>query len=410
MYGTPYLSSRSASSGSTRLATTVVLAVPRLLQLADDLVVADRDFVDAALGEHLLELAVGHDFQRSRLLPPVLHERHRDQREHQVAEVELRPLFHRSHRLVAGRAQILTQVKPPWRCARFHARMASYADENQQIAAQLREASDLLQAQGANPFRVGAYRRAADSVARFERPVRELFDASGRAGLQAIFGVGSGISSAIAEMLITGSWGQLARLRGAAEPEALFRTVPGIGEELAHAIHEELQVDTLEGLEIAAHDGRLEGVSSVGPRRAAAIRASLAAMLGRRLARAPRAPSPEAPDVATLLDVDREYRAKAAAGKLAAIAPKRFNPQAKAWLPILHTRRGAWHFTALYSNTARAHELGKTHDWVVIYFYDGDHREQQCTVVTETRGAAAGQRVVRGREAQSQSIKQRRSA
>ena len=47
---------------------------------------------------------------------------------------------------------------------------------------------------------------------------------------------------------------------------------------------------------------------------------------------------------------------------------------------------------------ARAHELGRTRDWVVIYYYDGEHVEAQCTVVTETRGALAGRRVVRGRE------------
>jgi DNA polymerase (family X) len=56
---------------------------------------------------------------------------------------------------------------------------------------------------------------------------------------------------------------------------------------------------------------------------------------------------------------------------------------------------------ALCSNTALAHRLGRTRDWVVIYYYDGDHREGQCTVVTETRGALAGERVVRGRELES---------
>ncbi len=35
---------------------------------------------------------------------------------------------------------------------------------------------------------------------------------------------------------------------------------------------------------------------------------------------------------------------------------------------------------------------------MVIYFYDDDHQEGQCTVVTETQGALAGRRVVRGRE------------
>jgi hypothetical protein len=274
------------------------------------------------------------------------------------------------------------------------------ADENQQVAAQLREAAGLLHAQGANPFRVGAYRKAADTVARLDRPVRSLFDTGGRAELEALPNVGTGIATAIAEMLVSGSWSQLTRLRGSAEPEQLFCTVPGIGPALAHAIHEALHADTLEGLETAAHDGRLEGVPGVGPRRAAVIRAGLSSMLGRRIERAAGAPASSAPPAAMLLDVDREYREGAAAGTLRTITPKRFNPEGAAWLPILHTQRGEWHFTALYSNTARAHELGRTRDWVVIYFYDDHHVEGQHTVVTETRGPLAGRRVVRGREAE----------
>ena len=47
--------------------------------------------------------------------------------------------------------------------------------------------------------------------------------------------------------------------------------------------------------------------------------------------------------------------------------------------------RGGWSFTALYSNTARAHALGRTHDWVVV-FCERDGVERQCTVVTELSG------------------------
>lgn len=67
-------------------------------------------------------------------------------------------------------------------------------------------------------------------------------------------------------------------------------------------------------------------------------------------------------------------------------------------MPVLHTRRGPWSYTALFSNTARAHEAGKTRDWVVIYFEREGRREEQRTVVTETAGPFAGKRVVRGRE------------
>ena len=84
--------------------------------------------------------------------------------------------------------------------------------ENRQIADKLREAATLLEAQGANPFRAGAYRKAADTVARLARPVRETFDAEGVTGLDALPHIGKGIAAAIAEILITGRWNPLERL------------------------------------------------------------------------------------------------------------------------------------------------------------------------------------------------------
>jgi ribosomal protein S13 len=268
---------------------------------------------------------------------------------------------------------------------------------NQQIASRLREAAELMQSQGANPFRVNAYRRAADTLAGLERDIKDIAETEGEAGLTALEGIGTSIAAAILQMVRTGRWAQLERLRGAIDPEKLFRSVPGIGPETARRIHETLQVDTLEALEIAAHDGRLESLPGIGPRRAAMMRAALADMLART--RGPRPTPVREPDVAVLLDVDREYREKAAADKLPKIAPKRFNPKGEAWLPVLHTERGDWHFTVLFSNTARAHELGLVRDWVVLYFSADRAPEGQRTVVTETRGALAGRRVVRGREA-----------
>jgi putative hydrolase len=265
------------------------------------------------------------------------------------------------------------------------------------VADKLRQAAGLLAQQGANPFRVSAYRRAADVVAHLDRDLRDIVDREGPDGLIALPHIGQGIAAAIVEMLRTGRWSQLDRLRGTLDPVRVFQTVPGIGPALARRVHDTLAIDTLEALEIAAHDGRLEAVPGIGPRRAATVRGALQGLLGstRAIRRAP-----DGPGAAILLDVDREYREKAAAGTLRTIAPRRFNPEGKAWLPVLHTRRGPWHFTALYSNTARAHELGRTHDWVVVYFYDDDHREGQHTIVTETQGPLAGQRVVRGREAE----------
>jgi len=267
---------------------------------------------------------------------------------------------------------------------------------NKQAAEIFRECAGILQHQAANPFRVNAYVRAANVLDALQDDVRELLDREGTDGLVKLPGIGEGLAAAIDEIARTGRLSQLDRLRGEASPEALFQTLPGVGRKLAEDIHETLHVDSLEALENAAHDGSLLTVPGIGERRAAAIRAGLAVMLGRGRPRRRR--HGRLPAVRLLLEIDAEYRKRAAAGELPKIAPKRFNPEGRAWLPILHAEREGWHFTALFSNTARAHELGRTDDWVVIYFYDDDHQEGQCTVVTETRGPREGERVVRGRE------------
>lgn len=269
---------------------------------------------------------------------------------------------------------------------------------NLKVARIFRQCADVLRQQAANPFRINAYVKAARTLEDLDRDARDILRDEGVAGLIALPAIGRGLASAIDEIDRTGKLAQLDRLCGDATPESLFQAVPGVGPKLAHVIHESMHIDTLEALEVAAHDGRLEAVPGIGPRRAAAIRAGLAALLGRGRS-GPRV-SRDLPPVELLLEVDSQYRRGAAAGKLPRIAPKRFNPEGESWLPILHTDRGKWHFTALFSNTARAHELGRTGDWVVVYYYDDDHQEGQNTVVTETKGAMKGERVVRGREAE----------
>ncbi len=190
----------------------------------------------------------------------------------------------------------------------------------------------------------------------------------------------------------------LDRLRGESEPAELFSTVLGIGAQTARRIRDDLGIHTLEELEVAAHDGRLERLG-IGAKRLTGIRDVLASRLG-RVGRRP-VSTAALPDVAEILDVDRQYREQSARGLLPRIAPRRFNPEHEAWLPVLHTHRGDRDYTALYSNTAHAHAVGRTHDWVVLYFDgqgDGHGRERQCTVITAERGPLRGHRLVRGRE------------
>ena len=145
----------------------------------------------------------------------------------------------------------------------------------------LAQAADLLEQQGANPFRVSAYRHASETVSRLDADVSLILEEEGEAGLIRLPAIGKGSAASIRELVTTGRWAQLERLRGGLDPVHLLHTVPGIGPELATKIHEELHIDTLEALENAAFDGSLEKVKGIGGRRLSALRASLAAMLGR---------------------------------------------------------------------------------------------------------------------------------
>jgi hypothetical protein len=273
---------------------------------------------------------------------------------------------------------------------------------NERIAELLNRAADLLARQDdANPYRIRSYRRAAEAIRSLDEPVAELVEREGKDALRDIRGVGQKLAGAMMEILDTGRLGLLDRLEGQTSPEEMLARVPGIGSELAERIHQDVGVSTLEELEVAAHDGRLAKVEGIGESRLQGIRDALAGMLSRSAQRRvrPRQEKRGEPPVSLLLAIDQEYRRKAEAGQLRTIAPKRFNPSGEAWLPIMNAERDGWSFTALFSNTARAHELGTTTDWVVIYYEDGG-QEDQCTVVTARSGPLKGKRVIRGRESE----------
>ena len=287
------------------------------------------------------------------------------------------------------------------------------APDNHNIAEMLRETASLLDEQGANPFRAQAYRNAGEMIDALHTPLSELIARNGVAALEELPGIGKSLASSLERIVKTGRLQLLDKLRGDTQPEKLLSTVGGIGPVLARRLREELNITTLPELQRALSSGALAKMPGFGEKRLSMIRESLSGRLRRPDERevapppqaAGRAPKPQ-PPVSLLLDIDREYLEKSRRRELPRITPKRFNPTKEAWLPVLHTTREGQHYTALFSNTQRAHSLGVTRDWVVVYREEGDGGGQ-WTIITSQLGSLHGRRVVRGREGECQDLYRR---
>lgn len=134
---------------------------------------------------------------------------------------------------------------------------------NAQIGALLREYADLLELRGESPFRTAAYRRAADRLATLDRPAAGL----GAADLQAIEGIGKGISATIGEIVARGTFGALEEVRAVIPASVIrFTDLPGVGVKTAARLYEALGVTTLEELREAASAGRIARTKGLGAR------------------------------------------------------------------------------------------------------------------------------------------------
>lgn len=268
------------------------------------------------------------------------------------------------------------------------------AEINLLAARRLREAAALLEQQGSDGYRERAYRRAADTLEALERDIDDILAEHGREGLAELPTVGRSIAAALAEMIVTGRWSQLDRLRGESAPATLFASVPGIGTTLAARLADELHIETLAELEQALHSPETR-VRGLGPRRREAIAAVLAERLGHP---PPQADAADIPPESLVLEVDAAYREAAAGGALPLVGSRGAPAALPATelVPVLHRRVGQWSFSAMFSNTLRAQRAGKARDWVIVHYQADGHPEGRCTVVTGSHGAEAGRRVVRG--------------
>jgi DNA polymerase (family 10) len=142
--------------------------------------------------------------------------------------------------------------------------------QNAEIAAVFTEIADLLEIEGANPFRIRAYRHAARTIGDLGRSVQAMV-AQG-ADLDALPGIGPDLAGRITEIVNTGRCALLERLRKELPPAITeLLKVPGLGPKRVRALHHELGVHTLEDLHQAALAGRVEAIPGFGAKTQQAI-------------------------------------------------------------------------------------------------------------------------------------------
>jgi DNA polymerase (family X) len=135
---------------------------------------------------------------------------------------------------------------------------------NAEIADSFDLIGDILEFQGANPFRVRAYRNGARTIRDYHEPLANLA-AEGQSRLMEIQGIGGDLAAKIIMLVSTGSLPMLDELK-AAVPEsvlALLR-IPGVGPKKAAILHKELGIKTLADLKAACEALQVQTLKGFG--------------------------------------------------------------------------------------------------------------------------------------------------
>jgi DNA polymerase (family 10) len=136
--------------------------------------------------------------------------------------------------------------------------------ENIDIARVFEHVADLLEIQGANPFRIRAYRNAARTVESLSSSIAAMLTGGDRA-LEDLPGIGRDLAAKIREIVTTGELALVAEL-ASTTPQTLVALlrIPGLGPKRARLIHGTLGVKSVEDLETAAREGRLRVIKGIG--------------------------------------------------------------------------------------------------------------------------------------------------
>ncbi|MDD5575180.1 MAG: DNA polymerase/3'-5' exonuclease PolX, partial [Candidatus Omnitrophica bacterium] len=133
--------------------------------------------------------------------------------------------------------------------------------KNDLVISLFRSMADLLEMAGENPFRIRAYRSAADNIASLEE---DLAVRAEKGALRTIPGIGSDLAHKISEILERGTFADYEKMKENIPQGVLeLMHVPSVGPRKAKLFYDRLRIVSLEGLKKAAQDGKLLGLPGI---------------------------------------------------------------------------------------------------------------------------------------------------
>ncbi len=146
---------------------------------------------------------------------------------------------------------------------------------NTEIAAAFDAVADILEFQGANPFRVRAYRNASRTIHDFSEPLEKIANHPQRE-LTDIDGIGPDLAEKIKTLISSSKLPMLEELQAQvpASVLALLR-IPGLGPKKAAVLHKELGIQSLDDLKTACQEQRVRALKGFGEKTEATILAGL---------------------------------------------------------------------------------------------------------------------------------------
>jgi DNA polymerase (family 10) len=148
--------------------------------------------------------------------------------------------------------------------------------ENVEIARVLNQYADLLEIEGADPFRVRAYRNAARTIESLSRSIAQCLEEGQDLKKLKLAGIGKGMTEHIEEIVKTGTLGALRELREKlpASLDELLQ-IEGLGPKRTKLLYEKLGIGSVKQLEQAIDAGKVQALPGFGEKSVAKIRRAI---------------------------------------------------------------------------------------------------------------------------------------